>query len=356
MRVAMVVSANKYTGAAAAAEHCCRALITVDVDVRLLYLGGNNLEQRLAGLSWSQPILVKERSPNRLRANLKTLRTAASEADVVVSHLPHDHYLCVAAGVHRSTVLVRNFRSRANLRGDPIHRYLNRRIHGAVVAHSGLRRRLLKQVETPCLVLPVPLEHRFRPVADRTGWRQRLAIPHGVPLLGMVGKVAPGRGFDTLLATAARVGPPVSVLIVGHGEARPGLERRAARLGLGERVFWAGYQESGLPELYAAMDVVLFTAAGSDHGHRTISEAQACHRPVVAARLPGVSDLIEDGRTGCLVTGTPECLAAAVGHLLHHPETSDQITKNAAIAADNRRFRPTGERLAEFLLRLSASP
>ena len=61
---------------------------------------------------------------------------------------------------------------------------------------------------------------------------------------------------------------------------------------------WTGYQDERLPELWAAMDVALFAAPGSDHGHRAISEAQACARPVVARDIAGVADLIDDDLVG----------------------------------------------------------
>ena len=49
----MVVFANKYTGAAAVAEHSCRALRTAGSEARLLYVAGRNLETRLAAAPWA---------------------------------------------------------------------------------------------------------------------------------------------------------------------------------------------------------------------------------------------------------------------------------------------------------------
>ncbi len=350
MRVALVVFANKYTGAAAVAEHCCRALGSVGVEGRLLFVAGRNLERRLSDAPWADAGLVKEPTPFGLLRNLRAVRRIAADADVVVSHLPHDHALCLAAGVFGRTALVRSFRHRRHLGEDLWHRTLARRISGAVVPHSemvGPLRRIAGQ--TPHLVLPVPLEDRFRPGIDPAQWRRGLELPQSVPVIGSVGKLARGRGFELLLATAAAVAPPVHVLLVGHGEHQPALERFAARLGLAGRVHWAGYQEQALPALYAAMDVVLFTAAGSDHGHRAISEAQACGRPVVAADIAGVPDLIEDGVTGRIVQPAPEALAAAVTELVRDPSLSRLLGSRAAEAVTARRFVPAGRRLAAFL-------
>ena len=127
------------------------------------------------------------------------------------------------------------------------------------------------------------------------------------------------------------------------------LEALAGRLGLGERVHWAGYQERALPELYSAMDVVLFTATGSDHGHRMISEAQGCGRPVVAADLPGVASLIQDGISGRIVSPTPAALAEATAPLLRNCDLARTMGRAASQVADMRRFSVTGQRLGAFL-------
>jgi glycosyltransferase involved in cell wall biosynthesis len=355
VRVLLVVSSSKHTGAAAVAELCCRSLAAAAVDARLLFVAGNNLEERLRRQPWAVPGLVKERRPRDLRANLALLRTAAAAADAVVCHLAHDQILGVLSGAHRHAALVRAFRNPRSLRTDLLHRWFSRRLRGALLAHAALEPALATAVgDLPSLALPVPLEERFRPGADPNRWRRRLAIPPAARVLGMVGKLAPGRGFELLLETAARVTPPVQVLAVGHGEAEAELRRRAEGLGLADRVAWAGYQERELPELYAAMDLLLFAAPGSDHGHRTISEAQGCGRPVVAAALPGVEDLIRDGVTGCIAAPTPKALAQAVTALLANPDRAADLARAATAAVEDRRLAPSGTRLAGWLEALNA--
>ncbi|MFV2073421.1 MAG: glycosyltransferase family 4 protein [Thermoanaerobaculales bacterium] len=354
MRVGSVVFANRYTGAGAVAEHFCRALRAVRVDAHLLFVGGDNLEHRLEGHDWASPALVKERNPRRIADNLRAIRTLADDSDIVVCHLPHDHLLCVAAGVHRQTPLVRAFRSPKHLRRDSYHRFLARRLSGVLPAFSSLARDLRRAYGAlPTLALPVPLEDRFVPVSA-ADWRRRLEIPAAAPVLGMVGKLARGRAFDLLLEAAARTVPPAHVLVVGHGPAQIELETLATRLGIGASVRWVGYQEKALPALYAAMDVVLFAGPGSDWGHRSISEAQGCRRPVVAAAMLGVEDLIEDGRTGRIVAADPAMLARAVSVLLTDPEARRRLGSAGATVAEDRRLVPSGRRLAAFLASIAA--
>jgi glycosyltransferase involved in cell wall biosynthesis len=321
----------------------------VDVDTHFLFVGGDNFEHRLRDRGWASPGLAKERTPSLVAKNLRAIRKLADDADIVLCHLPHDHLLCVAAGVHRRAPLVRAFRSPKHLPHDPYHRFLSQRLSGAMPAFSGLERDLQQAFgDLPALALPVPLDDRFVPVGVAE-WRHRLEIPADAPVLGMVGKLARGREFDLLLETAARTVPPAHVLVVGHGEAQIELETLATRLGIGTRVRWVGYQEEALPALYASMDVVLFAAPGSDWGHRSISEAQGCLRPVVAAAIQGVEDLVEDGRTGRIVPANPEMLAGVVSTLFEDPEARRRLGSAGGSVAEERRLVPSGRRLAAFL-------
>jgi glycosyltransferase involved in cell wall biosynthesis len=348
MRVGLVVFANKWTGAGAVAELSCRALHAAGLDARLLFVGGRNLERRLGGRPWAVPGLVKERRPAHLRSNFRAINALAAASDAVVCYLPHDHFLCVAAGAHRRVPLVRAFRNPRHIRRDPYHRWLARRLSAALLPYPALGTELRRIAgRLPATTLPVPVEDRFTPTTG-SGRRARLGIPESAPVVGAVGKLASGRGFDLLLDAASRIDAPVHVVVVGHGELLPRIQERAVRLGLERRVHWTGYQDEALPELYAAMEVVLFIAPGSDWGHRSISEAQGCGRPVVAVRYPGVEDLIDDGVNGRVANRDPDSLAATVQSLLADREAARRIGASAGAAVVARRMVPVGRTLARF--------
>ena len=345
----MVVFANKWTGAGAVAELNCRALHSAGIDARLLFVGGRNLERRLKDSPWAEPGLVKERSIAHFRSNLRTVAGLAAGCDVLICHLPYDHLLCVTAGAHRRAPLIRAFRNPRHIRPDPYHRYLDRRLTAALCSHSALGSDLRRATPIlPVAVLPVPLEDRFKP-GDGSRWRERLGIPSEAPVIGVVGKLAQGRGFGLLLDTAARLEAPAHVVVVGHGESLPQLQKRAVNHGLEARVHWTGYQDEALPDLYSTMDVFLFTAPGSDWGHRSITEAQGCGRPVVAVSFPGVEDLVEDGVNGRVVVRDPAALAEAANALINDPESSRRLGHSAVDAASERQFASVGKRIALFL-------
>jgi glycosyltransferase involved in cell wall biosynthesis len=348
MRVVLVVAANKWTGAGAVAELQCRALRAAGVEASLLFVGGRNLERRLCGEKWAVPALVKERRPAHVVSNIGAIRDLARSHDIVVCHLPHDHLLCVAAGVHKRLPMVRAFRNPRHIRTDPYHRFLNRRIAGALVAHSELERDAKDSTHVATVALPVPVGDRFRPGTGGV-WRERLGVSTGVPVIGAVGKLARGRGFELLLHATARLESRAHLVVVGHGERQPKLLALASVLGISDRVHWAGYRDESLPDLYRSMDIFVFPAPGSDWGHRAISEAQACGRPVIAARWPGVEDLIDDRTTGWIANRTPLDMAEAIDRLLAEPEVARRLGEAASRVVEDRRMAPIGSDLARFL-------
>ncbi len=349
MRPLFVVSTTRYTGAGAVAEHCCRALQEVGVDATLLFVAGDNFETRLQDAPWAHAALSKERSAADLLKTMKTIRRFADDATLVVTHLQHDHTMAVLARVASRTPIFRSIRNPSHLRVDPWHRWLARPIVGALLANSGMKGALERHRSgVPHRALPVPLEARFEPSTRGDILREQLDIPVDAPVLGMVGKLAAERGFDMLIDVAAKLDASTHVIIVGHGEAQPALECRAERHGVGARIRWTGYREQELPELYAAMDVVLYPAVGSDHGHRAISEAQACGRPVVAADLAGVGDLIDDSVTGVVTGRSVDQLVAGVRALFTGERLRNSIVEAGLSAVQTRRFGVVGRALREF--------
>jgi len=80
-------------------------------------------------------------------------------------------------------------------------------------------------------------------------------------------------------------------LVVGDGEHARALATLASRLGITDRTVFAGFVDQGLERFYAAMDLSVFPAPGSDWGHRMVTESLGCGVPCLAADVPGVRDL-----------------------------------------------------------------
>jgi glycosyltransferase involved in cell wall biosynthesis len=300
MKVLQLVAADRWTGAAATALQLAQALRDAGVECGFAFRPGRNLEQRLRGLPWCHPILAKERSIGQLRDAADRVRRLSSGYDMVHVHLPHDHLLAKLALRGSPTPLVRSLHHMGHLRADPYHRLLLRGTAGLGLANSAMvpaveRFTALRGV--PARVLPVALEARFLAGGAREAGRERLGIPPDAVVAGTIGKLDRSRGHDLFLRALAAT-PGVHGLVIGKGPYETSLRKLARALGVERRLVFAGYVEERLEDLYAAMDLFVFPAAGSDHAHRAIAEASACALPTIAADLAGVRDLVEPGVTG----------------------------------------------------------
>ena len=125
---------------------------------------------------------------------------------------------------------------------------------------------------------------------------------------------------------------PFRCLLVGEGEDRPQIEKRIAHLGLGAEVEMLGQlPRDRVAALMREADLMVLPSVTTPSGKMegipvSLMEALAVGLPAVATSLSGVSELIEDGRTGLLVPeGDAEQLADAIERLIHDPELAARL-------------------------------
>lgn len=147
--------------------------------------------------------------------------------------------------------------------------------------------------------------------------RRVLGLPQAGLLVGMVGRLAPIKDPFTFLDACQLIGQArldAQFVIAGDGPLRGPVEK-AAHERLGARVKLLGWV-SDLQALYAALDVVVLTSRNEGTPVALI-EAAASATPVVATRVGGVCDVVNDGATGFLVAaGNPGAVAGSVLYLL----------------------------------------
>jgi glycosyltransferase involved in cell wall biosynthesis len=129
------------------------------------------------------------------------------------------------------------------------------------------------------------------------------------------------KAHEVLLHAAAHLLPrhrDLRYLIVGDGPRRAELKRLATSLGLDSRVTFMGHRED-VPALLARADLFVLPSRSEAFPNGAM-EAMAAGLPVIASRVGGLLDLIEDGRTGILVPpGDVAALAAAIEPLVLNP-------------------------------------
>jgi len=165
---------------------------------------------------------------------------------------------------------------------------------------------------------------RFGPGIDGSHVRASLGIPppeEGHMVL-FVGRLVPHKGVEFLLEAVHRLRPSATVVVAGEGPQRQALQRSAEALGVGTRVVFAGgVPHEELPTYYRAADVLVLPSISRLEAFGLVGlEAMASERPVVLSDIPGVREVIEDGKEGLLAPpADPEGLAARINELLDDP-------------------------------------
>lgn len=161
------------------------------------------------------------------------------------------------------------------------------------------------------------------PTARLSGAAQQLLVRMATrPTVLGIGRLEARKGFDVLLAAAARAiaaGADFDVVLLGEGPLRGKLGAQAQQAGIGSRVFMPGYVSNPLPWLRAA---TIFALSSRLEGlPTTIIEALAAGTPVVATNCPsGPAEILQDGRAGMLVAvDDAAALAEALRALLQSP-------------------------------------
>lgn len=153
--------------------------------------------------------------------------------------------------------------------------------------------------------------------ADGAKIRQQLELEE-TPVLIFVNRLAPQKDPLTLVK-AIRDLPSVKLMMVGDGSLRSEVERFIHDNGLASRVILTG-KRWDIPNLLAASDVFVFSSRWEGLPYAII-EAMVAGLPVVATRVGGVPELVEDGITGFLVPPKdPKALAEAIQKLLDDPD------------------------------------
>jgi glycosyltransferase involved in cell wall biosynthesis len=168
---------------------------------------------------------------------------------------------------------------------------------------------------------------RFQGRGERHAIRGDLRIPEGSVVVGTVGRLTEVKRQDLLLRAFAqlRAGvPSAHLLLVGDGPLLGDLQKLAADLNINECVHFAGYQAQ--PErFYQAMDVFALTSR-SEGIPQAVLEASAAGLPVIASRVGGVPEVIEDGYTGLLFeSGDAAALAAGLQALAADSELARRL-------------------------------
>ena len=358
MKVLQVTSDWKWTGPAEPMLRLALALRERGHDVALAApeapsVSARSLasEARAAGLA-SSLVLSRGRGlalPRDVR-DARALRAFRAAEGVELIHAWHtrDHLLAFAAtaGRRKETAIVRSVRSADPPSATPWTRWLLGPATDALVCvspGSAERWRAVRGARPIFGVFGAVDPSRFSFARRDPAVRESLGLKPEHRVVGIVARVQPHRRFDLLLKAAAelfRVDAAARLLVIGRGTRHAELAQEPAiRLGIADRVVFAGYRTDDYPETLRAIDVFTLLVPGSDGTCRALLEAAACGVPAVVSERGALPELVVHDQTGLVVPETPSALAEAWGALLRDAGRRAALGRAAAERA-HRLFVP----------------
>jgi len=259
-----------------------KELRTLRPDIVHLHTGRADWIGGLAAWQLELPAITTRRMDRPIRRNLRTriVYGACVQRAIAISHSVGRQL--VAAGVPES---------------------MTRVIHSAVDADS------------------------LHPARGRDATRADFGVSPGTICLLSVAALVPRKGIDVLLSSVARLrntGFKPVLWIAGDGPERARLVRLAKREDIADQVLFLGRRDD-TADLLVASDIFVLPSRHEGLGVAAL-EAMALGRPVVASRVGGLAEAVDDGRSGLLVEpGDPEALGDAVARLLEDPRLRAQL-------------------------------
>lgn len=173
---------------------------------------------------------------------------------------------------------------------------------------------------------------RFTALKTRDPVRMQLGIDGSSPLIGTVGRLVPEKRIDYLLEAADIVVgkvPNARFLIIGDGPLRQELENQARHLNqASECVQFLGSRHD-VPALLSALDIFVLSSE-SEGLPVALLEAMAASKPIVATRVGGIPQVIEDRVDGLLISPhDPKGLAEAIFTLINDSDISESLAREA---------------------------
>lgn len=162
--------------------------------------------------------------------------------------------------------------------------------------------------------------------------------PNDPIVIASVGRLVEKKGYDDLLTALAELPRELHwrLVHIGGGPLAQTLSAQAEKLGVAGNIEWRGRQaQSGVQELLATADMFVLASKIAGDGDRdglpnVLMEAQSQSVPCIATAVSAIPELIEDGRTGRLVSpGDPLALAGTIAELAGDPAQRRRLAENA---------------------------
>ncbi len=173
---------------------------------------------------------------------------------------------------------------------------------------------------------------RFNPTNEGTLARERLGLDEDTKMVMYVGRIVYHKGLEYFVRAARYLDEDrAKFVLVGTGDFREELEKIIEDEGLQDQVLFAGrVPNEELPSYYAASDVCVLPSVSRLEAFGIVAlEAMASGVPVIVSDIPGVREVIVEGKHGLLAEPmNSRDLAGKIRTLLENPDMSERMGEN----------------------------
>ncbi len=210
----------------------------------------------------------------------------------------------------------------------------------------------------------IPMGIDWQKFSAGNGAKLRSYLPQETLVLLFVGRLVAKKGVGDLLTAYALLSNAqrkhTRLWIIGDGAERNTLEKQAQSLQLADMVSFLGkLPNTQLPDYYAAADIFIAPsitdAAGDTEGQGiTLVEAMASATAIISTDTGGISEVIQQDKTGLLVAPQdPAKLHAAIVSLIDDPQLRATLASNAQQAARNYSWAQAAQRFQAVYTQLT---
>jgi glycosyltransferase involved in cell wall biosynthesis len=187
---------------------------------------------------------------------------------------------------------------------------------------TGVDARIFRRDDARLIRSGIDIEAFTHAPRDPRAVRRELGIPLGAPLVTMVACFKPQKApldFVRACAVVHRINPRTCFLLAGDGELRGEIEAAVAEAGLEKNFFMPGWRRDVAALLHASQIAVL--SSYWEGLPQVVPQACAAGLPIVATRVDGTPEVVQDDINGFLVSpGDVELMAERILHLIDLPE------------------------------------
>jgi glycosyltransferase involved in cell wall biosynthesis len=323
------------------------ALVARGIHCSLVVLGSEEKTSRLHWLPVKVHYLDLDRdyrNPFVLHRGAARLRSMLDELkpSIVHSYLWFSDVICALAVARRGGIHVSQIVDRRCWLESPHLRHRLRKWFTRVLLHqSGATFLAVSQAAADFAIRHLSLRSEDVRVAPNGITSERFAdIPESAFLaghrdelrIGIAARLEPEKGHEILFEALALLiarGLPIRLLITGDGPNISGLRRRAAELGITDRIELVGVI-GDVAEFYGDIDFFVVPSIHSEGLPTTILEAMAARRVVITTDVGGATEAIRDGIDGLVVPSyNPTALAEAIAVLAGDRELCRRLAASA---------------------------